>query len=99
MTNAIKDLEAKGYIVKAVANMEMGKLNTQYPIVYDIMTPDYTDVYGANGIAPEMMDAWNESLPSLAAEVAETKTASHTHVTSLCPICHTYCYGDCTAAK
>lgn len=32
-------------------------------------------------------------------KAAESKPTTTTHDSNLCPICHSYCYGDCTASK
>ena len=46
----------------------------------------------------EMRKAYFERVSGLAEAAETTKETSYHHVNNgLCPICHTYCYGDCTA--
>jgi hypothetical protein len=80
MLNAtIKAIESKGYIIKASENKWMGKLDETCPIVYEILNPDYTNVYGASGIAPEDLKKWldlpalmkSESKPEIAWDAAK----------------------------
>lgn len=65
MTSTIKAIEAKGYAVVASENRWMGKLDEECPTVYKILNPDNNPVYGANGIAPEELANWLESLEDL----------------------------------
>ncbi|MDP4117680.1 MAG: hypothetical protein Q8873_00605 [Bacillota bacterium] len=58
MADAIKALEAKGYIVKAYENRSAGILSETCPIVYEIMRPDYSPVYGANAVSPDNLVNW-----------------------------------------
>ena len=74
MTNTIKAIENKGYIVKAEENMWLGKLNEECPVVYNIMAPNYTTVYGASGVAPESLAMWADSLPELNAPSSKATT-------------------------
>jgi hypothetical protein len=76
LNNAIKAIEAKGYIVKASENRWMGKLDESCPTVYEILKPDYSAVYGANGIAPENLDKWLKLPELVKAERAETETVT-----------------------
>ena len=64
MTDTINTITAKGYIVNAIDNMEFGKINQFCPVVYEILKPDYTTVYGANSIAPADLVRWID-LPDL----------------------------------
>lgn len=72
LNETIKSIEAKGYIVKASENRWMGKLDESCPTVYEILKPDYTGVYGANGISPDNLDKWLR-LPELATNKNETE--------------------------
>jgi hypothetical protein len=64
MDDIIKAIESKGYIVRKIDNMFQGKLDEKYPKVYEILNPDYSEVYGANSIIPECLPDWL-SLPDL----------------------------------
>ena len=78
MTNAIKAIEAKGYTVVASENKWLGKLNEACPTVYEILNPDHSPVYGANGIAPERLVEWLDNLNNLSVSVtAESKPAAY----------------------
>lgn len=68
MTTTISKIEAKGYIVKARENTWMGKLDAECPTVYEILRSDYSTVYGANGIGPDELDKWLDTLSDLTAE-------------------------------
>jgi hypothetical protein len=71
----IKALEAKGYIVVKSDNMWLGKVDESCPIVYEILNPDYSAVYGANGIAPESLEKWLD-LPTVCIKNVSIKTMS-----------------------
>lgn len=73
---SIKELEEKGYIVMATENKWMGKVDEECPVVYNILNPDYTSVYGANGIAPEDLSSWNETLPDLTEKIKMTSAVT-----------------------
>ena len=75
MDSIIKAIESKGYIVKACENMEMGVLNQNCPVVYKILNPDYSSVYGANGISPDSLAKW-VNLPAVKAPVTDRETIS-----------------------
>jgi hypothetical protein len=66
-SDAIKIIEDKGYIVKEQANMSMGIVSETCPVVYEIMMPDYSTVYGAGGVAPDCLSDWAETLPQIMA--------------------------------
>ncbi len=78
LNETIKAIEGKGYIVKASANTWMGKLNEACPVVYEICTPDYIAVYGANGIHPLRLATWSETLPQLTAPKAKQPAKAET---------------------
>jgi len=62
LSETIKAIESKGYIVKASENRWLGELDESCPVVYEIINPDCTNVYGANGISPEGLEGWLEIL-------------------------------------
>ena len=56
--NAIKTLESRGYTVISSANMWRGKLDEDCPVVYEILNPDHSEVYGANGLSINDLNKW-----------------------------------------
>jgi len=64
LNKTIKAIESKGYIVKSSENKWLGKVNESCPVAYEILKPDYTVVYGANGISPDELIKWL-TLPDL----------------------------------
>lgn len=69
----IAAIEAKGYNVRKMENIEMGIVNELCPVVYDIFDQDYSQVYGANGIAPDQLSNWL-SLPVINRKSSEIET-------------------------
>lgn len=67
----IAAIEAKGYNVRKMENIEMGVVNELCPVVYNIYDQDYSPVYGANGIAPEQLSNWL-SLPAINRKSSKT---------------------------
>lgn len=76
MTDVIKALESKGYIVKQSENRWLGKLDENCPVVYEILNPDYSAVYGANGLSFERLEAWAKDLIGLAEGEEQAAIAS-----------------------
>lgn len=46
LTKAIRAIEEKGYTVRSYDNYEMGKLNEEYPVAYEIIDAEGYTVYG-----------------------------------------------------
>lgn len=46
LTKAIRAIEEKGYTVCSYDNYEMGKLNEEYPVAYEIIDAEGYTVYG-----------------------------------------------------
>lgn len=69
----IAAIEAKGYNARKMENIEMGVVNELCPVVYNIYDQDYSQVYGANGIAPEQLSNWL-SLPAINRKSSKAET-------------------------
>lgn len=88
---AIARIEAKGYKVSKRNNANISIIDTDCPVVYAILMPDYRTVYGAGAVRPDKLDSYERTLRDLTAKVEQPAAKRH----GVCPHCHTYCNGDC----
>ena len=47
--------------------MSMGIVSETCPVVYEIMKPDYSTVYGAGGVSPDSLSYWADTLSQIVA--------------------------------